>query len=83
MSSIIFIVVCKDRHVDDVITVHVTRESADSEIERFKSEYERDGLEWHERDYGRKLGWVRYVDVDDTGDGPSARIQVSELRGSA
>lgn len=72
----VFIVICHDRHCDDGITVHVSRDGADREIEKFKASYDRYG--WTERDYGRSQGWVRYVDSHD--DGPRARIQEVEIK---
>lgn len=80
MTKELFVVICMDRHTDDVITVHATRASADAEIDRFKAEYERDGVTWHEQDYGRDQGWVRYVDSHD--EGPKARIELTEIRGA-
>lgn len=74
--EILYVVVCRDRHRDDAITVHRTREGADRQIEEFKVGYE--DLEWSEQNYGRDIGWVRYVDSDE--DGPSAIIQKVELK---
>lgn len=73
----LYIVFCHDRHVDPDITVYETREGADGAIEAFKDSYP-DGLEWKEQNYGRTAGWLRYVDCGD--DGPTARIQETELR---
>lgn len=73
----ILIVVCRDRHVDNVITAHRTRAGADAAIEAFKLAYEDDKLTWVERDYGRPK-WVRYVNTDHD-DGPSAYIESGEL----
>lgn len=74
----IFVVICHDRHTDDGITVHTTREGADAKIEEFKASYPDTHYQWAERDYGRPAGWVRYVDSHD--DGPKARIQEMELQ---
>lgn len=74
----IFLVICKDRHVDLMVTAHTTRESADAAIETFKANYGAD-YRWAERDYGRASGWLRYV--DGGGDGPCAYIERSTLRG--
>lgn len=76
----VFVVVCHDRHVDDQISVHATRASADLHVEAFKTlyaaEFEEHGLVWHERNYGAPK-WVRCVQSHD--DGPSARIEVAEM----
>lgn len=72
----VFVVICHDRHVDDDITVHSTRESADRRLKEFQDIYE--GYEWRNRNYGRAHGWLRYVESHD--DGPNARIQEMELQ---
>jgi hypothetical protein len=74
----VYVVICHDRHVNDMITVHSTREGADRQVEEFKALYADYGYVWTERDYGRSVGWVRYVDSHD--DGPKARIEETELR---
>lgn len=71
----IFILVCRDRRSDTGISVHATREGADAALEEFKAIF--DDLEWRERTYGQPR-WCRYVDAHD--DGPSAYIEISELR---
>jgi len=76
----IFLVICKDRHVDLMVTAHTTRESAEAAIEAFKAGYGTD-YQWIERDYGRASGWLRYVDGGD--DGPRAYIERSTLHGGA
>jgi len=76
----IFLVICKDRHVDLVVTAHTTRESADAEIAAFMRAYPSiQPCEWFERDYGRSQGWLRYVDAGDNA--PRAYIERSTLRG--
>lgn len=79
-NETVFLVICCDRHTNDAITVHRTREGADAEIEAFKASYVGMGREyrWKERKYGRGSGWLRYVDTED--EGPSARIQRSEVK---
>lgn len=74
----VFVVICRDRHCDDGITVHKTREGADDQIEEFKASYPDTHYTWTERDYGRLIGWVRYVDSHD--DGPKAWIQEVDLQ---
>jgi hypothetical protein len=73
----IFLVICKDRHVDLMVSAHTTLESANAAIETFKADYSKD-YEWTERDYGRSAGWLRYVDGGE--DGPKAYIERSKLR---
>lgn len=74
----VFVVICHDRHTDDSITVHTTREGADTKIEEFRSLYSYVDYQWTERNYGRSSGWVRYVDTHDGG--PNARIQEMETQ---
>lgn len=73
----LYVVVLYDRHVDDTITVHKTREGADRTINDYMSAYEPGRYEWHERTYGQPE-WCRYVETDD--DGPTARIEITELQ---
>lgn len=72
----VLVVICRDRHTDDGITVHETRWGADQQIEKFKASYT--GLTWTERDYGRSIGWVRYIESYD--DGPRAHIREVDLQ---
>jgi hypothetical protein len=74
----LFVAVLRDRHVDDAITVHATRASADGAVDAFMSAYGDDYGEWHERDLGGN--WVRYVETDSD-DGPKARIERMHLKG--
>jgi len=76
VSKQVFVVVREDRHCDDEITVHSTRELADAAIEEFKARYQHeDGrYRWKER---RVAGWARLVECFE--DGPSARIELHEL----
>lgn len=78
MSKTLYIVVREDRHCDDGITVHATRELADAAIEAFKAVYP-DDHKWTEQNYGAPK-WVRYVETSFD-DGPRARIEVCELDG--
>ena len=73
----VYVVVCCDRHTDNAITVHATRQGADEMIAEFQAEYDAEIYKWTEQNYGRDQGWVRYVDTFD--DGPSARIEETEL----
>lgn len=73
----LYIVICHDRHVNDQVTVHTTRQGADDQLAKFQAEYGED-YAWTERTYGRSQGWVRYVDTGG-GDGPSARIEETTL----
>lgn len=73
----LFVVVLHDRHTDDEISVHATRESADSEIDAFKRRYE-DAYEWSEQNV---RGWLRSVRTDSD-DGPRAHIEQAKLRGA-
>lgn len=73
----VFVAICRDRHCDDAITVHATREGADRQIEEFMAIYDPIDHQWTERDYGRSVGWVRYVESYD--DGPRAHIREVDL----
>ena len=75
----LFIAVCHDRHTDDVITVHSTRESADAAVAAFIAKYGDAYGEWTEETYACRPPWVRSVASDDD-DGPRARIERSVLR---
>lgn len=75
----VFVSICRDRHCDDGITVHETREGADRQIEEFKAIYVDSDYSWTEENYGRSSGWVRYVSSGG-GDGPNARIQEMDLQ---
>lgn len=84
-TSEVFVVVWHDRHTDDAITVHTTREGADARIESIMKSYDdectnrgRDAHDWRERDYGRDSGWVRYVEGDHD-DGPHGRIELRKV----
>ena len=76
----VFVAVCEDRHVDDVITVHATRELADEDVERFMDLYAADDAcpeaAWHEQLC--RAPWVRSV-ATGMDDGPKARIEETEL----
>ncbi len=76
MSKQVFVVVREDRHYDDEITLHATRELADAAIEEFKSRYHHvDGrYRWRE---AKVALWLRCVECFK--DGPSARIELHEL----
>jgi hypothetical protein len=79
----IFLVICKDRHVDVMVSVHATRQSADGAIEAFMASYgERidPPYQWAERGYGRAQGWLRYVGADND-EGPCAYIERGTLQG--
>jgi hypothetical protein len=76
IGQILYVVVCYDRHSGDGISVHATREGADTAIAAFQATY--DDSTWTERNYGRDQGWVRYVDTHD--DGPRARIEETKLK---
>ena len=76
IGQILYVVVCHDRHSDDSISVHATREGADAAIADFQAEYD-DSYTWTEQTYGHDEGWVRYVDTGD--EGPWARIEETEL----
>ena len=77
-NETVFLVICVDRHTDDVITVHRTREGADAEIEEFKASYDVSPDEWTERVPSRRGSRIRYVSAGD--DGPSATIRTCEVK---
>jgi hypothetical protein len=83
MSQIVFVVVAQDRHTDDELTVCATRARADQRVEEIKASYAQSfakhGDTWTEREYGRSVGWVRYVDSHD--DGPKIRIEEHKVVG--
>jgi hypothetical protein len=70
----IFIVVYKDRHTDDRISVHCSREGADRRVDAFKAQYQEAGYQWTEEPEFR---WERNAFTDD--DGPSVRIRSAEV----
>lgn len=80
----IFLVICKDRHMDVRVSVHTTRQSADAAIEAFKTSYDDYKIDppyqWTEREYGRAQGWLRYVKTDSD-EGPCAYIERATLQG--
>ena len=74
----IFILVCHDRRVDLGLSVHLTREGADSALERFKGYYDDiDPSAWREENWGAPR-WCRYVHAH--AEGPTAYIVVNEMR---
>lgn len=76
---IVFVVIWKDRHCDDSITVHATREGADAEIERCKAIYADKMAEYDETWKERTVrGWERCVEAYD--DGPRGHIEKTELK---
>lgn len=74
----IYILVCRDRHSDIGLSVHVTREGADAALEAFKAIYDnfKPG-DWKEEPWGQPR-WCRYVRVHD--EGPNAYIEISKVR---
>ena len=72
-----FIVVCRDRHVDLGLSIHLTRAGADAAVAEFQSSYDDDHV-WTEKTLGEPK-WVRYVSSAFGGDGPSAYIEVTEV----
>lgn len=90
VGDVLFLVVCCDRHIDDVITVHATRASADQAIDAFLDTYG-DEYEFEEdpdliararivHGDDDRHGWIRCVRADHD-DGPRARIEATTLRG--
>lgn len=69
-TVIVFVVMLRERHIDEQITVHETLEGANAMVDQYGKDYE---VEWIERSYGRPR-WVRYVDCDND-DGPKCRIE--------
>lgn len=79
LCQTLYVVICHDRHTDDQVTVHASRQGADARIAEFQALYD-DSHEWAEQSYGRDRGWVRYVNnVDTHDDGPTARIEERKL----
>lgn len=77
-----FLVVRKDRHCDDQLSIHITLEGANAAIEEFKARYvegDRSPYDWKEQSYGREQKWLRYVDCHD--DGPSVHIELLQIQG--
>jgi hypothetical protein len=72
--SNVFIVAYKDRHTDDRISVHYSREGADRRVDAFKAKYQEAGYQWTEEP---EFGWERNAFTDD--DGPSVRIRSAEV----
>lgn len=75
----IFVVVCKDRHTDDDVTVCFTRDSADAVLDAFLDEYNDE--EFVEDDCGAPE-WVRCVHADHD-DGPKAHIERQSYEGDS
>lgn len=78
---IVYVVIRYDRHTDDRITAHATRELADVALEAFKSEYG-PGTAWDDQEVmpQKRWGqWVRFACVDD---GPNVRIERMEVEGA-
>lgn len=76
MTDAVFILVCRDRHTDLGLSVHLTREGADTALEEFKAIYSNiDPGDWKEEPWGQPK-WCRYVHAYD--DGPSAYIEISK-----
>lgn len=75
---IVFLVIWHDRHADDVITVHATRESADERIADVKRRY--DGETWVDEmtPAMERACWLAYSSC--SGDNPTLRIERKELQ---
>jgi len=73
-TASVFVVVCRDRHTDDQITVHITRKGADERIVAFMSDYPEH--KWHDEEVSTEP-WIRLAVTDD--DGPSVHLQIVEL----
>lgn len=86
----LFVLVCRDRQVDDIITVHTTRASADESLDAFLDTY--DGKYNFAEDPHSTIDsvvaknqinkWVRHVLDAHADDGPSATIFETKLRGA-
>ena len=72
-----FIVVRKDRHSDDGLTVHGTRASADRAVEEFKAGYDDPEMSWVEGATDRRR--VYYASTYD--DGPKVYIEQVQVEG--
>ena len=78
-KQIVYIVVVRDRHTDDDITVHATRDAADKRVDEVKACYGegRRGIplsEWNER----TSPGVRMLDTGD--DGPTIDVERKTVR---
>jgi hypothetical protein len=73
----VYVVVWKDRHVDDVIRVFTTLERANADLEAIMAGYEQPDAEWEEHRYGVPK-WARYV-RGVAHRSPNGRIEVAEL----
>lgn len=71
-----FLVICKDRHVDLGLSIHLTRAGADAAVAAFQAHYGDDHA-WVEESWGAPK-WVRYVRSAE-GDGPSAYVEISQI----
>lgn len=71
----LFLVIRYDRHTDDEITAHATREGADAAVDEFKSRYAECGYTWSERPVRK---WLRLAETDSD-DGPRVHVEASEL----
>lgn len=74
-----FLVILKDRHIDDQYTLCKTQEAADKKIEEIKAMSESDGrsfcAEWSSEK--ANAPWTRYWRTDD--DGPSIIVEEIEV----
>lgn len=74
----VYVVIWEDRHDDDNISVHKTRQCADARLEEHMltsvKRYGRD-ITW---DHDCPDGWVRAV-RDEHDDGPNGRIELKSL----
>lgn len=75
-----FVVVLEDRHVDPVLSLHLTRAGADARIEEHKASYEERRYTWTVEDFGPDADperWPLYLSTGD--DGPTLRIERHEV----
>ena len=73
-----FVVILHDRHTDDGISLHKTREGADARLEEFKASYVgRYDWEYVWKNEVTSADWVAFWTTDD--DGPDARIEEHEV----
>ncbi len=74
----VFVVIVQDRHIDDVITVHATRELADADVEETIELYRHDHGDAKQYATGPNAPWCRYVYLTNEGD--HVRIEEHEVR---
>ncbi len=78
----IYITVCCDRHIDNDIKAHRTLRKANAYLNKWMKEYDNLPYGWETLQDAddEKNRWIRWVQAKDFDDGPSAHIEVLQLK---